>query len=71
MLSVNTSFLIGERTAEDVKIKVGTVFPGARKEEIDIRGRDMVSGLPRTITVGSEEIQQALKEKCSCHCTSC
>ncbi|MFB9760951.1 rod shape-determining protein [Ectobacillus funiculus] len=54
--------LIGERTAEDVKIKVGTVFPGARKEEIDIRGRDMVSGLPRTITVGSEEIQQALKE---------
>ena len=54
--------LIGERTAEDVKIKVGTVFPGARKEEIDIRGRDMVSGLSRTITVGSEEIQQALKE---------
>lgn len=57
--------LIGERTAEDVKIKVGTVFPGARKEEIDIRGRDMVSGLPRTITVGSEEIQQALKENAS------
>ncbi|MFP3125353.1 rod shape-determining protein [Ectobacillus funiculus] len=54
--------LIGERTAENVKIQVGTVFPGARKEEIDIRGRDMVSGLPRTITVGSEEIQQALKE---------
>lgn len=57
--------LIGERTSEDVKIKVGTVFPGARKEEIDIRGRDMVSGLPRTITVGSEEIQQALKENAS------
>ncbi|MFX3623766.1 MAG: rod shape-determining protein [Ectobacillus sp.] len=54
--------LIGERTAEEIKIKVGTVFPGARKEEIDIRGRDMVTGLPRTITVGSEEIQQALKE---------
>ncbi|MCP8967872.1 rod shape-determining protein [Ectobacillus ponti] len=57
--------LIGERTAEDIKIKVGTVFPGARKEEIDIRGRDMVTGLPRTITVGSEEIQQALKENAS------
>lgn len=57
--------LIGERTSEDIKIKVGTVFPGARKEEIDIRGRDMVSGLPRTITVGSEEIQQALKENAS------
>jgi rod shape-determining protein MreB len=54
--------LIGERTAEDIKIKVATVFPGARNEEIDIRGRDMVSGLPRTITVHSEEIERALHE---------
>ncbi|WP_246944383.1 rod shape-determining protein [Bacillus pinisoli] len=54
--------LIGERTAEDIKIKVATVFPGARNEEIDIRGRDMVSGLPRTITVRSEEIEKALRE---------
>ncbi|MTH53985.1 MreB/Mrl family cell shape determining protein [Bacillus mangrovi] len=54
--------LIGERTAEDIKIKVATVFPGARQEEISIRGRDMVSGLPRTITVSSVEIEQALKE---------
>ena len=41
--------LIGERTSEDIKIKVGTVFPGARSEELEIRGRDMVTGLPRTI----------------------
>ncbi|MDX8361097.1 rod shape-determining protein [Cytobacillus sp. IB215316] len=54
--------LIGERTAEDIKIQVATVFPGARNEEIDIRGRDMVSGLPRTITVRSEEIEKALHE---------
>jgi rod shape-determining protein MreB len=54
--------LIGERTAEDIKIKVATVFPGARNEEIDIRGRDMVSGLPRTVTVRSEEIEKALHE---------
>ena len=54
--------LIGERTAEAIKIDVGTVFPGGRKEEIDIRGRDMVSGLPRTITVNSEEIGEALRE---------
>lgn len=54
--------LIGERTAEDIKINVGTVFPGARNEEMDIRGRDMVSGLPRTITVRSDEIQKALQE---------
>ncbi|MFD0050347.1 rod shape-determining protein [Actinomycetes bacterium NPDC127524] len=55
--------LIGERTAEDIKIKVATVFPGSRNEEIDIRGRDMVSGLPRTITVRSQEIEEALREQ--------
>ncbi len=54
--------LIGERTSEDIKIKVGTVFPGARSEELEIRGRDMVTSLPRTITVCSEEITEALKE---------
>ncbi|MGM0843534.1 MAG: rod shape-determining protein [Bacillota bacterium] len=54
--------LIGERTAEDIKIKIATVFPGSRDESIDIRGRDMVSGLPRTITVRSAEIEGALRE---------
>lgn len=54
--------LIGERTAENIKIEVGTVFPNGRKEEIDIRGRDMVSGLPRTITIHSDEIEKALRE---------
>ncbi len=57
--------LIGERTSEDIKIQIATVFPGSRKEEIDIRGRDMVSGLPRTITVHSEEIEEALREQVS------
>lgn len=54
--------LIGERTAEEIKITIGTVFEGARNEEMDIRGRDMVSGLPRTITIHSKEIEQALRE---------
>ncbi|MGN8646387.1 rod shape-determining protein [Gracilibacillus sp. HCP3S3_G5_1] len=57
--------LIGERTAEDIKINVATVFPGARNEEIDIRGRDMVTGLPRTITIHSEEVEEALRESIS------
>lgn len=57
--------LIGERTAEDIKIQVGTVFEGSRHESIDIRGRDMVSGLPQTITVYSEEIEEALRESVS------
>ncbi|KSU81884.1 rod shape-determining protein MreB [Fictibacillus enclensis] len=54
--------LIGERTSENIKLNVATVFPGARDEEMDIRGRDMVTGLPRTITIRSEEITQALLE---------
>lgn len=54
--------LIGERTAEVIKKEVSTVFQGSRHESIDIRGRDMVSGLPRTITVKSAEIEEALQE---------
>ncbi len=52
--------LIGERTAEDIKINIGTVRPGGRQAEMDIRGRDMVSGLPLTITISSGEVQEAL-----------
>lgn len=54
--------LIGERTAEDIKVNIGTVFKDGRTEAMDIRGRDMVSGLPRTITVNSEEVEESLRE---------
>ncbi|MCK6259180.1 rod shape-determining protein [Fictibacillus sp. KIGAM418] len=54
--------LIGERTSENIKLNVATVFPGARNEEMDIRGRDMVTGLPRSVTIRSEEITEALLE---------
>jgi len=54
--------LIGERTAEAIKINIGTVFPGGRDESMEIRGRDMVTGLPRTITIHSAEIEKALHE---------
>ncbi|EMI10465.1 rod shape-determining protein [Anoxybacillus gonensis] len=54
--------LIGERTAEEIKINIATVFPNARDEAMDIRGRDLVTGLPRTITVRSGEIEKALRE---------
>lgn len=57
--------LIGDRTAENIKTEIGTVFPGARDESMDIRGRDLVSGLPRTITVHSSEVQEALEESVS------
>ncbi|MGC5324951.1 rod shape-determining protein [Brevibacillus sp. SYSU BS000544] len=56
--------LIGERTAEDIKVNIGTVF-GQRQDEMDIRGRDMVTGLPQTITIRSAEVQEALAESAS------
>jgi len=52
--------LIGDRTAEDIKVKVGTVYPNSRDECIDVKGRDLVTGLPHTITVCSSEIEEAL-----------
>ncbi|MGG0645001.1 rod shape-determining protein MreB [Sporosarcina gallistercoris] len=54
--------LIGERTAENIKMTVTSVFPDSHNDEMDIRGRDMVSGLPRTITVHSKEITKAMEE---------
>ena len=54
--------LIGERTAEAIKMTIGTVFPGGRTDSMEIRGRDMVTGLPRVITIESGEIERALHE---------
>lgn len=54
--------LIGERTTEDIKVQIGTVFQGSRDATMDIRGRNMVTGLPQTITIHSSEILEALEE---------
>ncbi|RSL28869.1 rod shape-determining protein [Salibacterium salarium] len=54
--------LIGDRTAETVKMEVATVAPNGEQRELEIRGRDMVNGLPRTITIYSSEIYEALTE---------
>ena len=54
--------LIGDRTAEEIKVTVGTAFPGALNEKMEVRGRDLVTGLPHTITICSDEIQEALRE---------
>ena len=56
------NMLIGERTAEDIKIKIGTCYPMAQNGTMDVRGRNLVTGLPRTITVSSEETEEALRE---------
>ena len=54
--------LIGERTAEEIKMTVGTVFPGNRNEKMEVRGRDLVTGLPHSVTLDSSEIEEALRE---------
>ena len=54
--------IIGERTAEDLKINIGCVYPKIQDMEMDIRGRDLATGLPKTITVRSSEMLEALIE---------
>ncbi len=59
------NLLIGERTAEELKVKIGSAFKGSPTLTMDVRGRNLVSGLPRTITVTSEETEEALREAVS------
>lgn len=56
------NLLIGERTAEDIKIKIGTTYPLIEEESMEVRGRDLMTGLPKTITVTSSETETALRE---------
>ena len=56
------SLMLGERTAEEVKMTLGSAFPMTDEPEAEIRGRDMVSGLPRTVVVSSAEVRHALEE---------
>ncbi len=59
------NLLIGERTAEDIKIRIGSAFPRPEPDFMDVRGRNLVSGLPNTIRGSSEETEDALKETTS------
>lgn len=56
------NLMIGERTAEDIKIKLGSAYPLEKEEKYNISGRDLVTGLPKDIAISSEEIREALKE---------
>ena len=59
------NLLIGERTAENIKIKIGSAYKRAEVDYMDVRGRNLVTGLPKTITVSSEETEEALREATS------
>jgi rod shape-determining protein MreB len=54
--------IIGERTAEEIKIQIGSAYPQPEEEDAEIRGRDLLSGLPKNIVLSSEEIRTAIEE---------
>ena len=56
------SLMIGERTAEDVKIKIGSAYKEGDEIEMEIRGRDLISGLPKTMQISSSEVRDALRD---------
>jgi len=56
------NLLVGERTAEEVKIRIGSAYPVGEPESIEMRGRDLVTGLPKTLEITAEEVQRALAE---------
>ena len=56
------NLLIGERTAEEIKIAIGSAYPRPEMTTMDVRGRNLVTGLPKTMTVTSDEMMDALKE---------
>jgi len=56
------NLMIGEPTAEEIKIKIGSAYPLPQELKMDVRGRDLVAGLPKTVEVTSEEIRESLAE---------
>ncbi|OGW11896.1 MAG: rod shape-determining protein, partial [Nitrospinae bacterium RIFCSPLOWO2_12_39_16] len=56
------NLLIGERTSEEIKIKIGSAYPMEEKQEMEIKGRDLVAGIPKVLIINDEEIREALAE---------
>jgi rod shape-determining protein MreB and related proteins len=56
------NLMIGERTAEYIKIKIGSAYPMEEELTLDVKGRDLVAGLPKTVTITSEEVRESLQE---------
>jgi len=59
------NLMIGERTAEEIKIRIGSAYPMEQEAGMEVRGRDLVAGLPKTVNVTSQEIREALSEPIS------
>ncbi|MEO8351480.1 MAG: rod shape-determining protein [Chthoniobacteraceae bacterium] len=59
------NLMIGERTAEDIKIKIGSAYPIEKETTMEVKGRDLVAGLPKTLSITSQEVREALLEPIS------
>jgi len=59
------NLLVGERTSEEIKIRLGSAYPLDQEETMEIKGRDLVDGIPKTLTISSEEIRESLSETVS------
>ncbi len=57
------NLLIGERTAEIIKTTIGNAYPGGEVEAMDVKGRDLVTGIPKIININSDEVRQAIQEQ--------
>ncbi len=64
-LKKSYNLMIGERTAEEIKIRIGSAYPLEEEMTLDVKGRDILAGLPKTVTITSEEIREALSEPLS------
>src|SRR5947208_3890078 len=59
------NLMVGERTAEEIKIKIGSAYPSEKETSVEIKGRDLVAGLPKTLMITSQEVREALLEPIS------
>ncbi|MEW5765003.1 MAG: rod shape-determining protein [Acidobacteriota bacterium] len=59
------NLLIGERTSEEIKIRIGSAYPLDKEETMEVKGRDLVDGIPKTLAIATEEIREALSETVS------
>lgn len=59
------NLMIGERTAEEIKIKIGSAYPSDKETSVEVKGRDLVAGLPKTLQITSQEVREALLEPIS------
>ncbi len=59
------NLMVGERTAEEIKIKIGSAYPSEKETSVEVKGRDLVAGLPKTLQITSQEVREALLEPIS------